>query len=119
VGSRHGEFRTGAEFDYRFDNLARLGVSFYHVSRRHRQANPGIELATLILDRAARRPKMSQRPSLGLDHCLVAIEVNEHAAVQKPQEPPGMDHLVVRREIRGWIAIIEVGLSGGARAKQR
>lgn len=26
------EFRTGAEFDYRFDNRSRLGIAFYHLS---------------------------------------------------------------------------------------
>jgi lipid A 3-O-deacylase len=26
------EFRTGAEFDYRFENRSRLGIAFYHVS---------------------------------------------------------------------------------------
>lgn len=26
------EFRSGAEFDYRFDNRSRLGIAFYHMS---------------------------------------------------------------------------------------
>jgi hypothetical protein len=46
----HTEFRTGAEFDYRFENLSRLGVGFYHISNAgiglH---NPGAELATIVL----------------------------------------------------------------------
>src|SRR5215813_11239372 len=28
----HAEFRTGAEIDYRFENLTRVGVGFYHMS---------------------------------------------------------------------------------------
>jgi lipid A 3-O-deacylase len=46
----HCEFRSGAEFDYRFDNLTRIGVGFYHMSNagigKH---NPGAELATFVL----------------------------------------------------------------------
>jgi lipid A 3-O-deacylase len=46
----HTEFRTGAEFDYRFENLTRVGVGLYHMSNagigRH---NPGVELATFVL----------------------------------------------------------------------
>jgi hypothetical protein len=46
----HTEFREGAEFDYRFDNLSRLGVGMYHMSNAgiglH---NPGVELVTVIL----------------------------------------------------------------------
>lgn len=46
----HCEFRTGAEFDYRFDNLTRLGVGFYHISNAGiTKQNPGVELATLVL----------------------------------------------------------------------
>src|SRR6266481_2217649 len=46
----HTEFRTGAEIDYRFENLTRVGVGFYHMSNAgiglH---NPGAELATFVL----------------------------------------------------------------------
>ena len=46
----HCEFRTGAEFDYRFDNLVRLGVGLYHISNAGiTKQNPGAELATLVL----------------------------------------------------------------------
>jgi lipid A 3-O-deacylase len=46
----HCEFRTGAEIDYRFDNLTRLGVGFYHMSNAGiGQKNPGVELATLVV----------------------------------------------------------------------
>jgi hypothetical protein len=46
----HCEFRTGAEIDYRFDNLTRLGVGFYHMSNAGiGKTNPGVELATLVL----------------------------------------------------------------------
>jgi hypothetical protein len=46
----HTEFRTGAEFDYRFDNLVRLGVGFYHISNADiGKQNPGAELATFVL----------------------------------------------------------------------
>ena len=46
----HCEFRTGAEFDYRFDNLTRVGVGFYHMSNAGiGKRNPGVELATLVL----------------------------------------------------------------------
>jgi lipid A 3-O-deacylase len=44
------EFRTGAEFAYRFDNLSRLGVGMYHISNagigKH---DPGAEFVTLAL----------------------------------------------------------------------
>ena len=44
------EFRSGAEFDYRFDNLSRLGVGMYHISNagigKH---DPGAEFVTLVL----------------------------------------------------------------------
>lgn len=40
------EFRSGAEFDYRFDNHSRLGVSFHHISNAGlTQRNPGEEEA--------------------------------------------------------------------------
>ena len=46
----HTEFREGAEFDYRFENLSRLGVGMYHISNagigKH---NPGAEFVTLVL----------------------------------------------------------------------
>jgi lipid A 3-O-deacylase len=46
----HTEFREGAEFDYRFDNLSRLGVGMYHMSNAGiGQKNPGVELVTVIL----------------------------------------------------------------------
>ena len=46
----HCEFRTGAEFDYRFDNLVRLGVGFYHLSNAGiGKQNPGVEMATFVL----------------------------------------------------------------------
>jgi hypothetical protein len=46
----HTEFREGAEFDYRFDNLSRLGVGMYHMSNAGiGQHNPGVELVTVIL----------------------------------------------------------------------
>ena len=45
----HTEFRTGAEFGYRFDNLTRLGAGFYHMSNAGiGKKNPGVELATLV-----------------------------------------------------------------------
>ena len=46
----HCEFRTGAEFDYRFDNLVRLGFGFYHISNAGiTKQNPGVEMATFVL----------------------------------------------------------------------
>jgi len=46
----HTEFRTGAELDYRFANLNRLGVGFYHMSNAGiGQHNPGVELVTVVL----------------------------------------------------------------------
>ena len=46
----HTEFRTGAEFDYRFENQSRLGVGMYHMSNAGiGQHNPGVELVTLVL----------------------------------------------------------------------
>jgi lipid A 3-O-deacylase len=38
------EFRTGAEFDYRFGDYSRLGMSFHHISNAGlTQRNPGEE----------------------------------------------------------------------------
>jgi lipid A 3-O-deacylase len=46
----HTEFRTGAEFDYRFENQSRLGVGFYHMSNAGiGQHDPGAELVTVVL----------------------------------------------------------------------
>ena len=46
----HTEFREGAEFAYRFDNLSRLGVGMYHMSNAGiGQHNPGAELVTFVL----------------------------------------------------------------------
>jgi lipid A 3-O-deacylase len=46
----HTEFRTGAEFDYRFDNLSRLGFGFYHISNAGiGNKNPGVQLLTVVL----------------------------------------------------------------------
>jgi lipid A 3-O-deacylase len=46
----HTEFRTGAEFDYRFDDLSRLGVGMYHISNAGiGKKNPGVELVTVVL----------------------------------------------------------------------
>ena len=46
----HTEFRTGGEFDYRFENLTRIGVGFYHISNAGiGKKNPGVELATFVL----------------------------------------------------------------------
>lgn len=46
----HTEFRTGAEFAYRFDNLMRIGAGFYHMSNAGiGKKNPGVELATFVL----------------------------------------------------------------------
>jgi lipid A 3-O-deacylase len=46
----HTEFRSGAELAYRFENLSRLGVGFYHISNagigKH---DPGAEFVTLVL----------------------------------------------------------------------
>jgi lipid A 3-O-deacylase len=44
------EFRSGAEFAYRFENLTRVGVGLYHISNagigKH---DPGAEFATIVL----------------------------------------------------------------------
>jgi lipid A 3-O-deacylase len=46
----HTEFREGAEFAYRFDNLSRLGIGMYHMSNAGiGKQNPGVELVTVIL----------------------------------------------------------------------
>jgi hypothetical protein len=46
----HTEFRTGAEFAYRFDNLMRIGAGFYHISNAGiGKQNPGVELATFVV----------------------------------------------------------------------
>lgn len=44
------EFRTGAEFDYRFADQRRIGVGFYHISNAGLgKDNPGQEMATVVL----------------------------------------------------------------------
>jgi lipid A 3-O-deacylase len=46
----HTEFRLGAELDYRFENLSRLGIGFYHMSNAGiGQHDPGAELVTVVL----------------------------------------------------------------------
>ena len=46
----HTEFRTGAELDYRFENLSRLGLGFYHITNAGiGEHNPGTELVTIVL----------------------------------------------------------------------
>jgi hypothetical protein len=43
------EFRTGAELDYRFENLSRLGIAFYHLSNAGLgKKNPGAQSVTLV-----------------------------------------------------------------------
>jgi lipid A 3-O-deacylase len=46
----HTEFRSGAEFAYRFEDLRRVGVGFYHISNagigKH---DPGAEFVTFVL----------------------------------------------------------------------
>jgi lipid A 3-O-deacylase len=45
----HPEFRTGAEFAYRFDDRSRLGFSFHHISNAGiSKKNPGEEEMTLV-----------------------------------------------------------------------
>jgi lipid A 3-O-deacylase len=45
----HPEFRTGAEFAYRFDDRSRLGFSFHHISNAGiGKKNPGEEEMTLV-----------------------------------------------------------------------
>jgi hypothetical protein len=44
------EFKTGAEFAYRFDNLARLGLAFDHISNAGlTKTNPGTEQLLVML----------------------------------------------------------------------
>ena len=44
------EFRSGVELAYRFDNRARLGVAFHHISNAGiSDKNPGTETLTLTL----------------------------------------------------------------------
>lgn len=46
----HCEFRTGAELGYRFENLTRFGIGFYHISNAGiTKQNPGVELVTAVL----------------------------------------------------------------------
>ena len=43
------EFRSGVELAYRFDNRARLGVAFHHISNASISSNnPGTETLTLV-----------------------------------------------------------------------
>jgi hypothetical protein len=43
------EFRSGAEFDYRFANRSRLGVAFYHISNAGlTRNNPGEQALLLV-----------------------------------------------------------------------
>jgi lipid A 3-O-deacylase len=43
------EFRSGAEFDYRFANRSRLGIAFYHMSNAGlTRQNPGEEALLLV-----------------------------------------------------------------------
>jgi lipid A 3-O-deacylase len=43
------EFRSGAEFDYRFENRSRLGLGFYHMSNAGlTRTNPGEETLLLV-----------------------------------------------------------------------
>ena len=43
------EFRSGVELAYRFDNRARLGVGFHHISNASlSDVNPGTEIASVI-----------------------------------------------------------------------
>jgi hypothetical protein len=45
----HLEFRTGAEFAYRFADRSRLGVSFHHISNAGiTQRNPGTETLAVV-----------------------------------------------------------------------
>jgi lipid A 3-O-deacylase len=46
----HTEFRSGVELAYRFENLSRLGVGFYHISNAGiGEHDPGAEFFTLVL----------------------------------------------------------------------
>jgi hypothetical protein len=43
------EFRSGAEVDYRFEDLGRLGIAFYHMSNAGLgRRNPGAQSLTLV-----------------------------------------------------------------------
>lgn len=43
------EFRSSIEFSYRFDNRARIGLSFYHLSNANLgNFNPGTEVLSLL-----------------------------------------------------------------------
>jgi len=43
------EFRSGAEFDYRFENRSRLGIAFYHISNAGlTKENPGEQALLLV-----------------------------------------------------------------------
>jgi lipid A 3-O-deacylase len=43
------EFRSGAEFDYRFANRSRLGLAFYHISNAGLgKSNPGEQALLLV-----------------------------------------------------------------------
>lgn len=45
----HVEFKTGAEFAYRFDNATRIGLSFDHISNAGlTKTNPGTEELLLV-----------------------------------------------------------------------
>ena len=45
----HLEFRTGAEFAYRFDDRSRLGLSFHHISNAGiTERNPGTETLAIV-----------------------------------------------------------------------
>jgi hypothetical protein len=45
----HAEFRTGAEFAYRFDDRSRLGLAFNHISNAGiAKQNPGAESLVLV-----------------------------------------------------------------------
>jgi hypothetical protein len=43
------EFRSGAEFDYRFENRSRLGIAFYHISNAGLAQNNQGEQALLLI----------------------------------------------------------------------
>ncbi len=45
----HVEFKTGAEFAYRFDDASRLGIAFDHISNAGiSKTNPGVESLLLV-----------------------------------------------------------------------
>ena len=46
----HTEFRSGAEFAYRFENLSRVAIGLYHISNAGiGKRDPGAEFATFVL----------------------------------------------------------------------